>query len=153
MALVHKTVSARRVRCGAVLVWLSLLFSQPWVAGGATPALPNPGVPWPATDALGRRLPLSQEVGPPAADRFVGIFYFLWHNEPGGKSPNWDGPYDIARILARDPHAMKNPDSPLWGPIGTYHYWGEPLYGYYRAPIRGCCGATRNCWPTPASTR
>ncbi len=91
----------------------------------------NPGVPWPATDALGRRLPLVDEVGPAQTNRFVGIFYFLWHNQRGGKSPNWDGPYDIGRIIAQDPDALKKPDSPLWGPIGMYHYWGEPLYGYY----------------------
>lgn len=74
----------------------------------------NPCTPWPATDALGRMLPMPEEVGPPRADRFVGMFYFLWHNQRQGKCPNWDGPYDIAKILARDPDALKKPDSPLW---------------------------------------
>jgi hypothetical protein len=97
------------------------------------PAAINPGTPWPATDALGRKLPLSDEVGPPQPNRFVGIFYFLWHNQREGKSPHWDGPYDIARILAKDPAAREKPASPLWGPIGMYHYWGEPLYGYYHS--------------------
>jgi hypothetical protein len=73
----------------------------------------NPGTPWPATDALGRTLPLAEKVGPPRTDRFVGIFYFLWHNQRGGKSPNWDGPYDIARILAKDPDAVTKPTSAL----------------------------------------
>lgn len=91
----------------------------------------NPGTPWPATDALGRSLPLAEEVGLPRGDRFVGIFYFLWHNQRGGKSPHWNGPYDIDRILAADPDAITKPASSLWGPIGMYHYWGEPLYGYY----------------------
>ncbi|HOY60808.1 MAG TPA: hypothetical protein PK640_22015, partial [Verrucomicrobiota bacterium] len=89
------------------------------------------GVPWPATDALGRTLPLFEGVGLPQPNRWVGIFYFLWHDNRGGKSPHWDGPYDITRILERDAEALKKPDSPLWGPIGMYHYWGEPLYGYY----------------------
>lgn len=103
-------------------------------AAAATNVAPsNPGTPWPATDALGRTLPLAAQVGPPRSDRFVGIFYFLWLNERGGKSPNWDGPYDIARILAKDPDALTKPTSPLWGPIGMYHYWGEPLYGYYHS--------------------
>ncbi|MGB9623232.1 MAG: hypothetical protein ACPMAQ_00075 [Phycisphaerae bacterium] len=92
---------------------------------------PNPGTPWPAVDALGRKLPAPEEVGPPRTDRFVGIFYFLWLNERHNRSPYWEGPYDISRILAKDPDAMKKPDSPLWGPIGLSHYWGEPLYGYY----------------------
>ena len=93
----------------------------------------NSGVPWPAADALGRDLPLSAEVGPPRRDRFVGLFYFLWHDQRNGRNPNGDGPYDVARILAQDPKALEKPASPLWGPIGTYHYWAEPLYGYYHS--------------------
>jgi hypothetical protein len=90
-------------------------------------------VPWPATDALERSLPLPGQLGPPRAGRWVGIFYFLWHNEPGAKSPAWDGPYDVSRILAADPQALNKPESPLWGGIGVSHYWGQPLYGYYRS--------------------
>ena len=30
-----------------------------------------------------------------------------------------------------DPDAGRKPDSPVWGPVGCYHHWGEPLYGYY----------------------
>jgi hypothetical protein len=94
----------------------------------------NPGVPWPATDALGRRLPTAAEVGPPRPDRFVAIFYFLWHERWGeGPAAARRGPYNIANILAADPDALKKPDSPLWGPYGFPHYWGEPLFGYYRS--------------------
>lgn len=96
----------------------------------------NPGVPWPAVDALGRRLPLADETGPVRPDRCVGIFYFLWLDLIGTryKRPDGEGPYDIARILAADPDAARKPDSPLWGPPGgTMHYWGEPLYGYYHS--------------------
>ncbi|HZR18170.1 MAG TPA: hypothetical protein VFE51_12830 [Verrucomicrobiae bacterium] len=93
----------------------------------------TPCLPWPATDALGRSLPDGSEVGPPRSDRWVGIFYFLWHNEPGARSPLLNGPYDVSRILEADPDALKKPASPLWGGIGTSHYWGEPLYGYYRS--------------------
>lgn len=94
---------------------------------------PEPGVSWPATDALGRTLPLIEEAGPLRKDRFVGIFYFLTHDEPIGIAPGTDGPYDISKIIARDPQALLHPDSPLWGPIGMAHYWGEPLFGYYRS--------------------
>ncbi|MEO2049125.1 MAG: hypothetical protein ABGX16_21410 [Pirellulales bacterium] len=110
-----------------------LLLNLPTAAAETYPPAINPGTPWPATDALGRTLPTTATVGPPRQNRFVGIFYFLWHNQHGGKSPNWDGPYDVAKILTTDPHALKKPDSPLWGPIGMYHYWSEPLYGYYRS--------------------
>ena len=95
-------------------------------------AEPNPGVPWPATDALGRSLPLADEVGPPKTNRFVGIFYFIDH-EDWPRSPQLDGPFDVAKILARDSGAATNPASPLWGGNGVAHYWGEPLFGYYRS--------------------
>ncbi len=108
---------------------LSSLIAAP--PGGAS----NPGTPWPAMDALGRKLPSPDEAGPPQASRFVGIFYFQWlvPEMPIPQSPNWDGPYDIGKILARDPEALKKPDSPLWGHVGEYHYWSEPLWGYYRS--------------------
>jgi hypothetical protein len=93
----------------------------------------SPGVPWPATDALGRSLPLAGEVGPPKTDRFVGIFYFLWLNERHNKSPQGPLPYDITKIMAADPEALMKPDSPLWGRMGQPHFWGEPLYGYYNS--------------------
>ena len=32
--------------------------------------------------------------------------------------------------MAQVPDAF-SPESPLWGPPGMYHYWAEPLYGYY----------------------
>ncbi len=92
----------------------------------------NPGVPWPVTDALGRSLPLATEVGLPKTNRVVGIFYFIDHlNWP--RSDKLDGPYDVAKILKQDPAALSKPESPLWGGNGVAHYWGEPLYGYYRS--------------------
>ncbi len=115
-------------------VCLSSCLLLPWATAAQPATQPseyNAGTPWPATDALGRKLPMPDEVGPSRASRFVGIFYFLWLNERQNKSPHWNGPYDVSKILARDPDALKKPDSPLWGPIGRSHYWGEPLYGYY----------------------
>jgi hypothetical protein len=92
----------------------------------------NPGVPWPATDALGRSLPLSEETGAPKPDRFVGIFYFLTHDGLP-KNPAMAEPYNVAHILAANPAAAAKPQSPPWGAIGTSHYWGEPLFGYYNS--------------------
>ena len=95
----------------------------------------NPGVPWPAADALGRCLPLASEVGLTRTNRFVGIFYFQWlvPAMPIPPSRKGDGPLDVSKILASDPLAMQKPDSPLWGKVGQYHFWGEPLFGYYRS--------------------
>src|SRR5439155_14035071 len=69
----------------------------------------------------------------PRPGRFVGIFYFLWHQDVPRRSSSEAGPLDIARIKAQDPDALQKPDSPLWGGIGASHYWGEPLYGYYKS--------------------
>ncbi len=99
-------------------------------AAALVSAQENPGVPWPATDALGRSLPLADEVGPPKTNHFVGIFYFI-HHQGAPRCDLLDGPYDIDKILAREPGALKNPASPFWGKIGTAYYWGEPLFGYY----------------------
>jgi len=92
----------------------------------ATPAWDNFSDTWAATDALGRTLPTYDHVGPPRPDRWVGIFYFLWHGAHVS-----GGPYDISKILRQDPDAMQKGDSPLWGPVGAPHHWGESLFGYY----------------------
>ncbi len=83
---------------------------------------------WVATDALGRRLPTAEEVGPPRAGKTLGIFYFLLLGESGD-----DGPFDISKILAADPTAIHNPNSPLWGPLYAPHHWAESIFGHYRS--------------------
>ncbi|WP_435019641.1 hypothetical protein TA3x_001401 [Tundrisphaera sp. TA3] len=118
------------IRTGGLILLAAGLFAATSSAQSSAPSLTT--APWPLTDALGRSAPMAGKVPAPRGDRFVGIFYFLWHNNRGGASPD-GGPYDIAKILARDPDALKHPESPLWGPFGLYHYWGEPLYGYYLA--------------------
>ena len=110
---------------------VSLAFIASTVIANGAPASIVPCSPWPATDALGRSLPTPEQTGLPRQDRFVGIFYFLWHTDCP-KNPSGDGPYDIAKILRQDSEAIRKPDSPLWGGIGVSHYWGEPLNGYYR---------------------
>ena len=88
----------------------------------------NPGVPWPATDALGRELPMTAEVGPPKKDRFVGIFYLPWTGDEFSY-----GPYDVSKILADQPDMQTTPTFRHTGPKEWhYAYWGEPLFGYYK---------------------
>jgi len=81
-------------------------------------------------DGLGRSLPLPDEAGPTKPGKFVGIFYFL---NTGQWPPFEKGPFDVSKILSADPDAIKKPDSPLWGPQNSPHFWGEPLFGYYHA--------------------
>ena len=89
----------------------------------------NPGTPWPATDALGRKLPMPDEVGPPVSGRFVGIFYFLWHNRPEAEVLHPDGPNDITRSWLAIPTFSGSPTRRCGNPPARI-YWGEALYGY-----------------------
>ena len=99
---------------------------------------------WVATDALGRRLPTYEEVGPPRPDRFVGIFYFLWL----GAHVN-GGPWDVTKILAQDPQAMQKKDSPLWGPMYAPHHWASRSSATTWPTMPTCCASTHRCSPTP----
>jgi len=76
---------------------------------------------WVATDALDRPLPTHDTVGDPKPNRTVGIFYFLWLGQHDHTV------FDISKILA------ENPDAPKWGPPGQFHFWGQPLFGYYQS--------------------
>lgn len=76
---------------------------------------------WVATDALGRQLPTAAAVPTPRQDRYVGMFYFLWHGQHGKT-----GPYDITKIIA-------DPANHPWGGPGAFHWWGEPAVGYFLA--------------------
>ncbi len=115
---------ARRALAGLVVACAGCAHSAK-----LTPPSPasNPGTAWPATDALGRALPLAPDISAPRPGRTVGMFYFLWHNVATDRLPN-----DLAKILPQDSDLLKKPDSPLWGPKGPY-YWGQPLYGYYQS--------------------
>lgn len=113
---------AALIRIAAILT-TALAIAAP---AGGQPV--NPGVPWPATDALERELPLAEEVGPLRKDRFVGIFYLTWTGDEYSY-----GPYDVTRILAEQPRMREAREFRHRGPE-TWHmaYWGEPLFGYYK---------------------
>jgi hypothetical protein len=117
------------------------LSQEKTVAPGTSPQLISSSMAdtWPATDALGRKLPLAQH-GSIRPGRYVGIFYFLWHGAHGfdneetsrkdegvqeKKPGDTASPYDITRLLAA------NPSDPQYGPPHAFHYWGQPAFGYY----------------------
>ena len=87
-----------------------------------SPILPIQSGTWVATDGLGRQLPTAFKTGPFRKNKYVGIFYFLWHGEHDSKAI-----YDIAKLTKR------NPAKPNYGPIGSFHWWSEPEAGYYKA--------------------
>lgn len=59
-------------------------------------------------------------------DRDVGLFYFLWLGAHGNKV------YDVSELLENNPDDVLDPNSAI-SPKNAYHFWGEPLYGYYRS--------------------
>jgi hypothetical protein len=86
---------------------------------------------WVASDALGRKMPTFEMVGPVKKDqrRVVGIFYITWHTED--HFANFKSPYsaDVSKILKADPSARLDANNPLWTE-GSYH-WGQPEMGYF----------------------
>ncbi|MDD3108790.1 MAG: hypothetical protein PHV49_06250, partial [Alistipes sp.] len=85
---------------------------------------------WVGSDALGRTMPTSHEVGLPKTDpaRTVGIFYITWHTQDrAAGQPPYE--HEVTRILEQDSSARLHGDHPLWS--GHEYHWGEPEVGYY----------------------
>ena len=97
------------------------------VPGKAQTANPDS---WAATDALGRKVRSYDEAPARRDGKFVGIFYWTWHNSNhNDKYPV----YNISEILREHPEAIKDYNHPAWGPSGPhYYYWEKPLFGYYQ---------------------
>ncbi|MDD3039339.1 hypothetical protein [Bacteroides sp.] len=95
---------------------------------------------WCAIDGQGNKIDPETAIYPDIAERrnkYVGIFYFIWHGCHGYDKPanhndvqiptatDVESPYDLSKILA------KNSVQPQWGPPHVMHHWGEPYLGYY----------------------
>lgn len=78
------------------------------------------------TDALGRRIEAARKR--PEDAKYVGVFYSVWL---GQHRSGQQGIYDIQQLLDTNPSALKNPDGTPESPLHEFHFWGEPLYGYY----------------------
>lgn len=74
-----------------------------------------------ATDKTGREAP----AGDVYNGNDVGVFYHTWHgvHETAGKV------LDLTKILEENPYYLTS--DYLEEDAGKFHYWGEPLYGYY----------------------
>jgi hypothetical protein len=86
--------------------------------------------PLAGTDDLGRTIPQNDAVGNPKANRQIAMFYFLWHDTAPAKA------WDLHEIVSKNPEVLEDFDNPHWGGgalnVGMY-YWGQPIYGYYKA--------------------
>ncbi len=76
------------------------------------------------TDELGRSVVSAGE-----SEKLVGVFYFLWQGQHGKNYL-----YDNTKIVAANPNAINSEEEWLasgGGNVNDFHFWGEPLFGYY----------------------
>ncbi|MCL4481026.1 MAG: T9SS type A sorting domain-containing protein [Bacteroidetes bacterium] len=91
---------------------------------------PNYGNGLPATDALGRKLPIRSEAGNQRNNKFVGLFYWTWHTDGNA---TFSPVMNITEILKQYPEAASNANHSAWQGISPgVFWWDEPLFGYYR---------------------
>lgn len=84
---------------------------------------------WVATDGLGRTLDTYEDIGDIRENRTVGIFYWTWHDELSKSTPVIR---NNTQILANAPEeAIYDFNHPIWEGYTCYHFWDEPLFGYY----------------------
>ena len=93
------------------------------------------------TDGVGRKMTTRSG---DQAGKYVGIFYFMWLGQGGHQQI-----CDISKLLESNPSLMYDTQrNPLWvlpgsqyydgsiSPQNMFHYFEEPLYGYYKSSDR-----------------
>ncbi len=83
------------------------------------------------TDGLGRQIERQNGYREGMVQK-VGLFYHTWL----GQEQKQGGIYDVSYLLSteegREALASDTPTNEL-SPQGQFHFWGQPLYGYYNA--------------------
>ena len=125
------------IRTAVVHVALMVLFvlSRPCFAENEAAGRESPGTVWAesdgwaATDALGRKLPSFEQVGPRKNGRFVAMFYWTWHVDGNTAGE----PVNVELVTRYRPEATNDYGHPVWNRVGHGYHWDEPLLGYYRS--------------------
>lgn len=94
------------------------------VFGQNSPPIPISNADYTATDAIGRKLPDYKQTGDLKPNKYVGLFYWLWHGQIRNSATNPDS-INVTKILS------ENPDKTTWKMEDFY--WDEPTYGFYRS--------------------
>jgi len=76
---------------------------------------------WVGYDNIDRKLYTTEDVGDKQKEKYVGMFFYIWHENSVKEI------YDNMKIKA----ISLGEDRP-WGPVNAYHYCQEPYFGYYR---------------------
>lgn len=76
-----------------------------------------------ATDALGRTTTIVSQTN---RDKYVGLFYFAWHNARAAQTKI----YDVTKLLRETPEFLWDPTNHA---VNQKHYFNEPLFGYYNS--------------------
>ncbi|MBR7063502.1 MAG: hypothetical protein IKI42_10785 [Clostridia bacterium] len=95
-----------------------------------------------AVDALGRALSFkgdsyssteySGTVGDRREGRYVGIFYSDWHEELSRSTSIRNVTQILSALSPEEAEAVKHDfKNKLWKGNTGYHFWDEPIYGYY----------------------
>ena len=114
----------------------ALLLMSPGV-NAATDRPGSASAQWSLTDALGRHAREYQDAGERKEDRFVGMFYWTWHQGydfNDGKDDTSIEVKNITEVLRVHPEAINEYNHPAWGESGKrpgVFYWDEPIFGYY----------------------
>ncbi len=84
---------------------------------------------WSAVDGLGRTLSTSETVGKTKEDKFVGCFYWIWHE----RFSEYNG-WNVEKIVKMHPDAINDYNHAVWeGTVNTTQFfWNDPLFGNYR---------------------
>ncbi|MEN8156636.1 MAG: PA14 domain-containing protein [Bacteroidota bacterium] len=108
--------------CAAPEIHQAFYVRDPSAIVDRTPQVQTEGDQWVATDDLDRTLSVHEDCGDSRPDRYVGLFYFLWHGNHGS-----------TRVKNTSSLLQENPDNPNWGYVGEFHWWGESEDGFYKA--------------------
>lgn len=109
----------------AEIIIFSVCLAGPVLQGTAPQQIPGVYDTWVATDGMGRSLPHAAETGAVRTDKYVGLFYFICHDDPqnGGSGTLIDNSKVFAEGGLFAVWEMLLQDQP--------HVWGEPYFGYY----------------------
>lgn len=85
---------------------------------------------WTATDNLGRTIADNTQAGDVKQDKYVGLFYWNWHDSGWRESELAVNNSTIIEAF-NDENMWRDATHPAWSWEYMNHSWHEPVYGYY----------------------